>query len=303
MEGCDGIRSKLLDRIERAGYDLDRISKFNVLIAGMGTIGCAVARILALYGVGKLLLVDDDVVEIENVGRQCLYELEDAERGKEKVLVAKEKLERLMPGLRVEALNFTIPNPLSPAVIVEIDGKVYGYDASENLNKIEKAVKSSDVVISGVDNFNTRRTLEILSLGNGKPFINTGIEGTKGGVRTVLVDEDNSCIGCYQRGLSWLKGGYEVEPAGGCTVASLSTIHIAAAIAADNFIKIVHHKNGEWKFGKPANFTSFDLKTNKFNSYQFPKDVHCEICVKGVEKYLREGSSSLLHLDYGGNQQ
>lgn len=297
MEGTCNIRSKILDRTMRAGYDVDKLSKFKVLIAGMGTIGCEVARILALYGVGKLILVDDDVVEIENVGRQCLYDLNDAERRREKVLAAKEKLEGIMPGLNIESLNFTIPNPLSPAVIVEIEGKVYGYDAYENLNKIEEAVKKSDVVISGVDNFNTRRTLEILSLGNNKPFINAGIEETKGGVRTVLINEDNSCIGCYQRGMAWLKGGYESEPPGGCTVASLSTIQIAAAIAADNFIKIVHNENGVWKFGKPANLVSFDLKTNNFNAYQFPRDINCEICVKGKERYLREGISSILYLD------
>lgn len=297
------IRNKLLDRVIRAGYDVDKISKFSVLIAGMGTIGCEVARILALYGVGKLILVDDDIVEFENVGRQSLYDLNDAEIGKEKVLAAKEKLGGIMPGLDVETFSFTIPNPLSPAVTVEIDGKVYGYDAYENLDKIEELVKKSDVVISGVDNFSTRRTLEILSLGNHKPFINTGIEETRGGVRTILPDEDSSCIGCYQRGIAWLRGGYEVEPEGGCTIASLSSIQIAAAIAADNFVKMVHRGNGEWKYGRPPNLISFDLKTNKFNLHQFPRDTNCEICVKGVEKYLSEGSSSILYLSSEEDQE
>ncbi len=64
-----------------------------VAIVGMGGLGCPAAQSLITAGVGKLILIDGDIVELSNLHRQPLYGVDDLNRLK--VEVAKERLEQL----------------------------------------------------------------------------------------------------------------------------------------------------------------------------------------------------------------
>lgn len=296
------LRDRILDRTEKSGYDTKKMSRLTVLIAGIGTIGCEVALTLSLYGVGRLILIDKDTVEAENIGRQVLYSLEDVTEERTKVEAAKQRLERVVPGVRITPLMLHIPSSASSTFSVEVDGYIVGCDAEKNLSLIEKAVKESDAVISCVDNFATRRTVAILSLGNNKPYVDTGVEGAEGHVVTVLPGKDFSCIGCDQRDVPWLTGEVGVVEStgkvraveGGCTKASLSAIKIAGAVAADNLIKILHSNGDKWPFGEPTNWFRFNLRYTTFLSVQSKRDPSCRICKIAVDKYIREGVLSIL---------
>ncbi|MFH0962056.1 MAG: HesA/MoeB/ThiF family protein [archaeon] len=84
-------QKKLLDR--------SRLSGASVAIVGLGGLGCPAAAYLAMAGIGKLFLIDRDVVEESNLNRQFLYSEGDV--GREKATVAAEKLWELSPGVEI----------------------------------------------------------------------------------------------------------------------------------------------------------------------------------------------------------
>ena len=102
-----------------------------VLVVGVGGLGTPVATYLAAAGVGTLVLVDPDTVDVSNLHRQPLYT--EADAGRPKVVVAAERLGALNPHVRIEthAERLSATNALS-------------------------LVAGSDVVVDGTDTFATR---------------------------------------------------------------------------------------------------------------------------------------------------
>ena len=83
-----------------------KILNSRVLIIGMGGLGCPVAEFLTRSGVGKLGIVDHDIVSLSNIHRQSLYDGNDL--GKSKVKVAQKKLRNINPKT---CLLYTSPSP------------------------------------------------------------------------------------------------------------------------------------------------------------------------------------------------
>ena len=71
-----------------------KILNSKVLIIGMGGLGCPVAEFLTRSGVGKLGIVDHDIVSLSNIHRQSLYDENDLD--KSKVKVAQKKLKNMV---------------------------------------------------------------------------------------------------------------------------------------------------------------------------------------------------------------
>jgi molybdopterin/thiamine biosynthesis adenylyltransferase len=83
------------------GWDQERLGRARVVIAGVGALGNEVSRLLALAGVGELLLCDHDVVEESNLSRCTLFR--EADLGRPKVMAAREALAELGPATTVHA--------------------------------------------------------------------------------------------------------------------------------------------------------------------------------------------------------
>ena len=83
-----------------------RLSKQKVLILGCGGIGTHMAWHMATLGVSKITLVDFDTVEVSNLNRQLLFDVNDA--GKKKVEVLKSKLEAINTDIIIEAVTTKI---------------------------------------------------------------------------------------------------------------------------------------------------------------------------------------------------
>lgn len=124
----------------------ERLKNAKVLMIGAGGLGCPVLQYLVAAGVGKIGIVDDDIVDISNLHRQILYGVNDV--GGLKAVVAKEKLELLNPDTFITAyrVRFTSANA-------------------------EDICASYDLVIDGSDNFGTRYLVNDTCVALNKPLV------------------------------------------------------------------------------------------------------------------------------------
>ncbi|MDP7029265.1 MAG: ThiF family adenylyltransferase [Phycisphaerales bacterium] len=140
-----------------------KLADATVLIVGCGALGCGVADQLARAGVGTLRIVDRDVVEISNLQRQTLYSQADADRAAPKAMAAAARLGEINPDIRVEPVtdDFRASNAESLAAGV-------------------------DLLVDGLDNFDTRYLLNDLAVKHGLPYVYAGAVGTGGLVMPIL---------------------------------------------------------------------------------------------------------------------
>ena len=102
-------RHLMLDDIGESGQE--KLLSSHVLVVGLGGLGCPVALYLAAAGIGRLSLVDGDIVEESNLQRQVLYSMHDC--GRLKVESARIALKGLNPEVEV----VTYPEDISHAVL------------------------------------------------------------------------------------------------------------------------------------------------------------------------------------------
>lgn len=125
-------RHLLLDEIDIAGQE--RLLSSHVLIIGAGGLGSACAPYLAAAGVGKITLIDHDHVELTNLQRQIMHQVNSI--GMSKVASGERFLKSLNPGCQVKALEKKVDEPL-----------------------LEELIQNVDVVVDCTDNFLTRHLI------------------------------------------------------------------------------------------------------------------------------------------------
>ena len=130
----------------------------SILIAGIGGLGCTVAEALTRAGIGKLILIDKDKVEISNLNRQILFDQNDI--GKPKVEIAKQKLKAINSNLNVD---------------------IFQKDVSE---LIDLHLPHFEGIADCLDNFATRFELEKLLIGN-HFLVHGGVQNDFGQITTI----------------------------------------------------------------------------------------------------------------------
>jgi adenylyltransferase/sulfurtransferase len=153
------IRQMAISGFGREGQQ--RLEQSCVLVVGMGGLGCSASLYLAAAGVGGLILMDPQRVELSNLNRQVLHWEGDV--GRYKVESAIEKLLSLNPQLKVE-----------------------GRREEANARNLQELVERADVVVDGTDNYATRYLLNEACVRLGKPFVHGAVEGFLGQITTIL---------------------------------------------------------------------------------------------------------------------
>ena len=141
----------------------ERLRASCALVVGCGALGCAAIDLLARAGVGRLVLVDRDVVEPTNLQRQSLYVDADARAGAPKAEAAVRRVKAIDPALRAE-----------PCV---------EHVSAENAAEL---VGDCDVVVDGLDNYRTRYLLNDAAVSLGKAFVHAGAVAFRGTSMPVL---------------------------------------------------------------------------------------------------------------------
>jgi adenylyltransferase/sulfurtransferase len=122
------------------------IADSSILIAGVGGLGCTVAEVLTRAGIGKLVLIDKDAIEISNLNRQILFDQEDI--GKSKVQTAKQKLQMINPKLEIEIFQQDISD-LKDLHLPHLDGIADCLDNFASRFELEKMVSENQFLVHG----------------------------------------------------------------------------------------------------------------------------------------------------------
>lgn len=195
-------RQEIFDKIGIKGQELLRNSA--ITIVGIGALGTIVLDMLSRAGIGKIKIIDRDIIELNNLQRQTLFNENDI--GKPKIAVAKEKILEINSDLNIEAH------------LVDLD-----YD---NVDLIK-----SDLILDCTDNMYTRFLINDYSRKNNVPWIYTSVIGSKG--MTMNISENTPCLSCIFK--------EPTEPLDTCDTAGiLNTVpHALAAIQVTEAIKIL----------------------------------------------------------------
>ncbi|WP_117236445.1 HesA/MoeB/ThiF family protein [Vibrio maerlii] len=132
-----------------------KLNKAHVLIIGCGGLGSAAAQYLAASGVGRLVIVDDDVVESSNLQRQTVYR--ESDLGRPKAESMREQLMSLNSSIRVRS------------ICERLDEKRLGLE-----------VMLADVVLDCSDNMPTRQLINLTCFQQTTDLVSGSAIGWKG---------------------------------------------------------------------------------------------------------------------------
>jgi molybdopterin/thiamine biosynthesis adenylyltransferase/molybdopterin converting factor small subunit len=195
--------------LEEIGFvGMEKLRDAKLCVVGVGGIGNPVVTQLAAMGVGKLKIVDRDVVEISNLHRQNLYNEDDI--GKVKVEVAADRLKKINPHVEIEAIPLSITK----------------YTA-------ESIVNGMDIIIDALDSVDARYALNDACIKYNIPFIYAGALGMLGSVCTILPNK-SACLRCMFPALA-----EEDMPTCSTEGVHPSILYLVAGVQVSEAVKIV----------------------------------------------------------------
>jgi adenylyltransferase/sulfurtransferase len=257
-----------------------RLRESHALVIGCGALGTMIVDALARAGVGTLTIVDRDVVELTNLQRQILFNEEDVRNGTPKALAAKTKISHVNSQVTVHA---------------HVD------DFSHR--NFERFVSNVDLIVDGLDNFETRYLLNDIAVSRGTPYIYGGAVATTGVTMPVLPssamrrtkspsnitwteDQSTPCLRCVFP---------EAPPPGTtptCDTAGVlgPAVAIIAAIQSAQAIKLL---TGNIQALDRSLF-SIDVWTNEFRRFDInaAKNTDCPCCARGEFEFLQGDTGS-----------
>ncbi|MFH1039479.1 MAG: ThiF family adenylyltransferase [PVC group bacterium] len=139
-----------------------RLEMSSVLIVGCGALGSMQAELAARAGVGRLIIVDRDILDLHNLQRQLLFDEEDVRARLPKAVAAERRLKKVNSEIQIEGLV----SDVTPANIRDL-------------------IRPADLVLDGTDNFETRYLINDAAVQAGKPWIYGGVLETDGAVMAV----------------------------------------------------------------------------------------------------------------------
>ena len=222
-----------------------RIKAANVLCIGAGGLGSPIALYLAAAGIGRLGLVDYDIVDFSNLQRQILHGTDDV--GRKKLNSARDRIKAINPNVRVDLHDMMF--------------------RSENAMQI---VQDYDIVIDGTDNFPTRYLSNDVCVLAKKPNIYGSIFRFDGQCTVFAPHLSGPCYRCMFP---------EPPPPGmvpSCAEGGVLGVlpGIIGVMQAIEAIKLIIGI-GDSLIGR---LVSFDALKLRFKEFKIRKDPSCPIC-------------------------
>jgi adenylyltransferase/sulfurtransferase len=222
-----------------------KLKASSILLIGTGGLGSPLGLYLAAAGVGRLGLVDFDVVDQSNLQRQIVHGTKDV--GRPKIQSAKDRLSDINPHIQIDAYELALK--------------------SDNALKI---FKDYDVIIDGTDNFQTRYLANDASVLLGKPNVYGSIFRFDGQASVFYPQGGGPCYRCL----------YPEPPPPGlvpsCAEGGVLGIlpGIIGVIQATEAIKLIIGQ-GEPLIGR---LLLFDALKMKFKELKLRRNPECPLC-------------------------
>ena len=247
------LSEKELDRysrqimLEEIGYQGQlKLKQAKVCVVGVGGLGNPITARLAAMGIGKIRIVDRDVIELSNLHRQTMFNEDDV--GQVKVEIAAKKLRKLNPDIIIEELPVSIND----------------YTAFD-------AVDGCDVVIDALDSVNARYSLNKACIEKKIPFVTGAAVGVTGQSFTILPNE-SACYHCLFPAL-------DEDSMPTCSIEGVhpSILSIIGGIEVSEAVKIITGKEPSLR----DKVLHVDLENLIFNFTKVSKVEECSVCGSG----------------------
>ncbi|MHA1939456.1 MAG: HesA/MoeB/ThiF family protein, partial [Candidatus Thorarchaeota archaeon] len=244
------LRPEQLERYSRSlslhdftEKDQLKLSTTTVSMVGAGGIGSPVLRLLASLGFGRIRIIDGDKVELSNIQRQNIYNTADV--GKKKAECAAENLSLMNPEVKF------IP------IVKRIDDR-----------NVEETLKGSDLIVDGLDSFQTRHAVNRVSVKSGIPYIFAGAVEYFANLSTFIPGK-TGCLNCVM-------GTAKDNPDSTAAEIGVSPelLSVVAGIEAREAVLVTLKRN--------ANLTgklmTIDISTLSFDVFDIARSDTCDVC-------------------------
>jgi adenylyltransferase/sulfurtransferase len=255
-EEVSDLSEKELDRysrqimLEEIGYQGQlKLKQAKVCVVGIGGLGNPIVTRLAAMGVGKIRIVDRDVIELSNLHRQTMFSEDDV--GQVKVETAAKKLRKLNADIIIEELPVSIND----------------YTAFDVVN-------GCDVVIDALDSVNARYSLNKACIEKKIPFVTGAAVGVTGQSFTILPNE-SACYHCLFPAL-------DEDSMPTCSIEGVhpSILSIIGGIEVSEAVKIITGKEPNLK----DKVLHVDLENLVFNFTKVSRVQECSVCGSGKKQ-------------------
>lgn len=238
-------RHILLDEIGVEGQQ--RLMDAHALVIGAGGLGSPVALYLATAGVGRITLVDNDVVDLTNLQRQIAHNLERV--GRPKAESARDA---------IAAIN---PDVLVRPVVMRVDAQA-----------LDELVPPADVVLDCCDNFATRQAINRACVAHRKPLVSGAAIRFDGQVS--VFDTRQATAPCYA---CVFPPDQELEEAQCATMGVFAPlVGIIGAMQASEALRLLAGV-GTSLAGR---LQMLDARTMEWNEMRVKRDPACRVCAR-----------------------
>jgi molybdopterin/thiamine biosynthesis adenylyltransferase len=238
-------RHLLLNEVGVEGQE--KILNSHVLVIGAGGLGSPVVLYLATAGVGRITLVDDDVVDLTNLQRQITHNMTDV--GEFKANSAMKKIANINPDVRV--------TPVLKRV---------------NATQLDELVQEVDVVIDCCDNFATRHAINAACVKHRKPLVSGAAIRFDGQI--TVYDSRSATSPCYACIFPLDANLEETSCATMGVFAPL--VGIIGSVQAAEALKLISGA-GTALTGR---LQMLDGRDMSWNEVKFKRDINCRVCAQ-----------------------
>ena len=234
-------RQIVLDEIGFEGQQ--KLKNALVTVVGIGGLGSPITQQLVAMGIGKIRIVDRDVVEISNLHRQVLYGDEDI--GLSKAEAAYDRLKKINPQVNIEPLTLSI-----------------------NDDTVDKIIIGSDVIVDGLDSVSARYTINRACVRLKIPYVFGSAIVTTGSASTIIPNK-TACLECFQPSLR-----DEEMPKCGTEGVHPSILTTISSVQVAETIRII--------IGQEPNLANklffADIKGLDYDKITITKQDKCKVC-------------------------
>ncbi|KRX77442.1 Ubiquitin-like modifier-activating enzyme 5 [Trichinella sp. T6] len=247
----------------------ENIRNFTIIIVGIGGVGSVVSEMLTRCGIGKLILIDYDKVEMANMNRLFF---QPHQAGMSKVEAAKTTLQDINPDVEVDSYNCNI-------ITVE------------NFNKLLHLIKCGslhggqvDLVLSCVDNFEARMAINTACNELNQRWFESGVsENAVSGHMQFIIPGKTACFACAPPLVVASKIDEKTLKKEGVCAASLpTTMGVIAGLLVQNVLKYL------LKFGKVSYYLGYNSLEDFFPTYVIKPNPNCDdtICQMRQKEFV-----------------